>query len=296
MMTPLIFIALTVIGIVVGLLGAMLGIGGGVLIVPILVLGFRMEVHTAIAVSLVSIIATSCATATMTTGEQLVNISLGMFLETGTTIGAITGAFISVFLPFEWLVGVFIFVISISAYGMIRKSPSGKISSSKEETLKAQKRSDKAGRWGTPGALDFSSSYYDAAHKATVAYVPEKLGYGWGMSLFAGAISGIIGIGGGVIKVPTMSVLMKVPVKVATSTSNFMIGVTAVASALVFYAHGLVDLVVASALLVGVFPGSVLGFRLAYYAQRKHLRYIFAIVLGLVAVMMVAKVLNVIRY
>jgi uncharacterized protein len=295
-LTPLIFLALTVIGIVVGLFGAMLGIGGGVLIVPILVLGFRMDVHTAVAVSLVSIIATSCATATMTTGEQLVNIGLGMFLETGTTIGAITGAFISVFLPFEWLVVVFIIVISFSAYGMIRKSPSGKMSYGKKDIKTARGPSDTAGRWGTPGQLDFSSSYYDVAHKATVSYAPENLRYGWGMSLFAGAISGIIGIGGGVIKVPAMSVVMKVPVKVATSTSNFMIGVTAVASALVFYAHGLVDLVVASALLVGVFPGSVLGFRLGYYAQRKHFRYIFAVVLGLVAILMAAKVLNVIKY
>jgi hypothetical protein len=283
-MDPLTFMILLAIGAVVGILGAMLGIGGGILIVPLLTLGLNMPIHTAIAASLISVIATSCATATMTTGQELVNIGLGMFLETSTTLGAIAGAFVSLFLPFNALAIVFIAVVLLSAYGMVRKTPSG---------TPVQGKGPAKATGPSPSRLDLSSTYYDAVQKATISYTPKNLKYGWGMSFFAGLISGIIGIGGGVIKVPAMNVLMKVPVKVAAATSNFMIGVTAVASAYVFFTRGMVDVVSTSALLLGVFPGSILGFRLAYRANRVYLRYIFAIVLGVVAVLMAVKVLGI---
>jgi len=297
-MDPMTFLILIIIGVVVGMFGAMLGIGGGVLIVPLLVLGLHMQIHTAIAASLISVIATSCATATMTTGEELVNVRLGMFLETSTTLGAIAGAFVSVFLPFNALAIIFIAVILLSGLAMVRKRPSGTPTYGKRE--RDHKRGSKgpggAGQDGSAGRPALASSYYDMAQKATIAYAPTNMGYGWGMSFFAGLVSGIIGIGGGVIKVPAMNVLMKVPIKVAAATSNFMIGVTAVASAFVFYTRGLVDVIPTAALLLGVFPGSIIGFRLAFRAQRSYLRNIFAGVLALVAVLMAVKVLGLTDY
>lgn len=228
---------LVILGFVAGLLGALTGIGGGVLLTPILALHFGIPIREAIGASLVAVITTSAASSSVYLQRHTTDIRLGMTLELATAFGAAVMAYLVGYFNRSALEGLFAAFLLYSSIMILRKH--GK-SNPDEDT--------------TP-----------ALHGDIIIppYEPQRYTLGLGASLIAGALSGLLGIGGGPIKVPVMFIFMNVPLMVATATSNFMIGVTAAASAIVYYRRGDIQPQIAAPLAVGVFLGSLLGARLA---------------------------------
>lgn len=274
-MSALVLVLIFVSGLATGVLGSMLGIGGGVLIIPILIIGFSIPVHTAIAASIISVIATSSAAASVYLGNRLTNIRLGMTLEIATTTGGMVGGLTAVLLSSRMLMAIFGTALFGIAAAMWRRPA--------EETVLEEAQDE--GQLG--------SHYYDPYLKRVVRYRATRLPLGLGVSLLAGILSGLLGIGGGVIKVPTIVLGMKVPMKAAAATSNFMIGVTAVASAYIYYTHRDLDLLVAAPTAMGVFLGSLVGARSAPRIHSAILIRIFAAVLIVLAIEMILRTLGV---
>jgi uncharacterized protein len=245
-----------------GFLGALTGLGGGVVIVPLLVLGFGVDIHYAIGASLVSVIATSSGAAAAYVREGYSNIRAGMFLEIATTVGALSGASIAARVPANGLGIVFGLVLLYSAY-------------------LSSHRADRSGehlppdRWAA--ALRLDSSYPTAAgpQPYRVQHVPA----GFGLMYAAGVLSGLLGIGSGAVKVLAMDQAMRLPFKVSTTTSNFMIGVTAAASAGVYLHHGYIDPGLAMPVVLGVLIGSMQGARVLATANPRRLRIVFTLVI-----------------
>ena len=282
---PLVEILLILLAasVLAGLAGSVLGIGGGVFLIPFLTLVLGVETHVAIATSLIGVIATSSGAASVYVRDRLANLRLGMFLEIATTMGAIAGALAAVALERNVLELAFAVVALYAAAYMIRT----------RETAK-----DRAYRPGPESRasriLDLGSVYFDAEDGGVYRYRVERPGAGFGISAAAGAVSGLLGVGGGFIKVPAMNSVMRVPMKVAVATSNFMIGVTAAASAFIFYSRGFVDPALASVVVVGVFSGTNVGTRLMVRARPARLQLGFGVALACVGVAMALRALGVV--
>jgi len=256
---------LVLLGFFAGLLGALTGIGGGILLSPILALHFGIPIRQAIGTSLVAVITTSAASSSVHLQRHTTDIRLGMTLELATSFGAAVTAYLVAYFNRNWLEGIFAgFLLYSSVTILLRK---GKV---KNEELP------------DPGA----------GENAIPPYEPQRYPLGMGLSLVAGGLSGLLGIGGGPIKVPVMYVFMNVPLMVATATSNFMIGVTAAASALVYYRRGDVLVEIAAPLAVGVFLGSLLGARLAPRIQTKYVIYLLVAIMLYLAVHLVVHLLT----
>ena len=256
-------------GLVTGVLGAMVGIGGGVLLVPFLILVMHVPIHHAIGASIVAVIATSSAAASAYVRDELTNIRLGMTLELATTTGAILGSITAALLSREILSAIFAVFLFITAVSMFRRH--------EEQSAHVFTEAD-------PGPL--GATYHDPYLKKDVTYAVRRLPLGMIVSFIAGNVSGLLGIGGGVIKVPAMTLGMGVPMKAAAATSNFMIGVTAVASAYIYYAHGFVDPGVAAPVAIGVFLGALAGTRLSKKVAGGLLARVLAVVMMVLAVEM----------
>ncbi|MGD0338743.1 MAG: sulfite exporter TauE/SafE family protein [Bacteroidota bacterium] len=256
-------------GFVTGILGALFGIGGGLFLIPFLVILFHIPMHTAIATSLVAIIATSSAAASVYVERRQTNIRLGMILEITTTIGAILGGITANMISGLLLKKFFAVIIMIMGFIMLHRS---------------RKRGERQTEL-VPGAR-LNGKYLDGATGKIVEYSVRRIPMGMGISFIAGNISGLLGVGGGVIKVPAMNLFCGVPMKAATATSNFMIGVTAVASAFIYYAHGHIEPLVTSAAVIGVLIGSLLGTRIGYRITNKVITGLFALVMLLIALRM----------
>ena len=248
-------VLLVVLGFFAGLLGALTGIGGGVLLSPILALHFGIPIRQAIGTSLVAVITTSAASSSIHLQRHTTDIRLGMTLELATSFGAAVTAYLVGYFNRNALEGLFAGFLLYSAITILWRG--GKVKPEDE----------------------FSPNYVNG-ELVIPPYDPQRYPLGLGASLVAGALSGLLGIGGGPIKVPVMYIFMNVPLMVATATSNFMIGVTAAASAIVYYRRGDILVQYAAPLAVGVFLGSVLGARLA---PRIHTRYVIYL---LVAIML----------
>jgi uncharacterized protein len=258
-----------IIGAVAGLMGSMMGIGGGVLIVPVLSLFLKVPIQQAIAASAVAIIANSATAAIRYVRQGLANIRLGMTMEIMTTVGAILGGFTASVLSQEVLSGVFaVLLVVMSAYIYLKTRLKGS-------------QPDATGELGLLG-----ESFHDDYLKRDVRYRTKKLPVGLGASLVAGNLSGLLGIGGGVIQVPVMSVAMGVPMKAAAATSNFMIGITACAGAYVHYIRGMVNPTVAVPVALGVTLGAYVGSRLTSKVSGASLTVAFAIILVIFAIQM----------
>lgn len=251
-------------GMFAGTLGALLGLGGGIILVPFLTLVVGLPMHQAIATSITAVIATSTAGAAMNIQRHTVNIKLGMALETFTVAGAIAGGLTATILSGAALAKFFSVLLVIVALFM---------------GLRNRLRS------GTPlaGQRGISGSYVDEATGKTVEYTAQRLPAVMAVSFLAGNISGLLGVGGGIFKVPAMNILSRVPLKAATATSNFMIGVTAAASAFIYFAHGYINPGVTSAAILGVLAGSFLGVWLGRKIRTGVLAWIFVGVLLFVA-------------
>lgn len=239
---------LVVLGFFAGFLGALTGIGGGVLLTPILALHFGIPIRQAIGTSLVAVITTSAASSSIHLQRHTTDIRLGMTLELATSLGAAVMAYMVGYFNRNFLEGLFAAFLFYSAITILSKG--GKVKA--EESLPA----------APDGGL------------VIPPYEPQRYPLGLSASLVAGALSGLLGIGGGPIKVPVMFIFMNVPLMVATATSNFMIGVTAAASAMVYYRRGDILVDVAAPLAVGVFVGSLLGARLAPRIHNKIVVYL----------------------
>ena len=256
-----------------GFLGALTGLGGGVVIVPLLTLAFGVDLHYAIGASLVTVICTSSGAAAAYVKEGFSNVRIGLFLEIATTIGALFGAFIAAHVSSGAIAIVFGIVLMYSAVMTTRPQhhdESGGVQASALAT-KLRLNGDYPGKDGK------------------VAYNVTHVPLGFGMMFGAGTLSGLLGIGSGVVKVLAMDQAMRIPFKVSTTTSNFMIGVTAAASAGVYLSRGYIDPVIAMPVVLGVLAGSMFGAKILVKAKTKVLRRVFAIAIGAVAIEMIYK-------
>jgi uncharacterized membrane protein YfcA len=255
-----------------GLLGAVTGLGGGIVVVPMLTVLFHVDIRYAIGASLVSVIATSSGAASAYVREGYTNVRIGIFLEVATTVGALVGAALAHVVPTSALAILFGLVLLYSAYRSLR-GDSGTAAVPPPDPLGEK--------------LRLNGSYPDAPGR--VPYVVHRVRLGFGVMLFAGILSALLGIGSGVVKVLAMDRAMRLPFKVSTTTSNFMIGVTAAASAGVYLHRGYIDPSVAFPVMLGVLAGAVLGARLLASADVVWLRRIFTAVVCVLAVEMLYK-------
>jgi uncharacterized protein len=264
--TPLVF----GISAVAGCLGALTGLGGGVVVTPALTLLLGVDIRYAIGASLVSVIATSSGAAAAFVREGYSNIRIGMFLEIATTLGALLGAFLATRTPTAILSVIFGLVLVHAAWQSSRGRPSS------ETTRQPDRLAER---------LKLSGSYpsTDGPHAYQVGHVKT----GFGLMFGAGTLSGLLGIGSGALKVIAMDQAMHVPFKVSTTTSNFMIGVTAAASAGIYLNRGYIEPGLAMPVVLGVLAGSILGARQLIGAQVRVLRWIFAGVVGVMAIEMI---------
>jgi len=262
-MTTLFFVPLLWIGsLVAGLLGALTGLGGGVVIVPLLVFGFGVDIRYAMGASLISVIATSSGAAAAYVKEGYSNMRIGMFLEVATTAGALFGAYLAVRLATNKLGLIFGAVLILSAFLSFREKHE-RVSEAKADSLASRLRMDS--NYPTP--------------EGPKPYHVRNVPAGFGMMFGAGTLSGLLGIGSGAFKVLAMDQVMKIPFKVSTTTSNFMIGVTAAASAGIYLRRGFIDPGLAMPVVLGVLIGSMLGTRVLVRAKANWLRIVFSLVI-----------------
>ncbi len=258
-----------------GILGALLGLGGGIFIVPVLTIFLHVPIQYAIGASIISVIATSSGAAAAYVRDKITNIRIAMFLEMGTTTGAITGAYLSGMVNHKVLYITFAAIMLYSAVMMFHK----------RNTELPQH--DTSHPWAEK--LKLNGEYIDNALGHKVAYKTQGVPLGLGMMYVAGVLSGLLGIGNGAFKVMAMDMAMKLPMKVSTATSNFMIGVTAAASAGVYFARGEINPAIAAPVALGVLLGATTGSRIMDRVRSATLRKIFIPVLLFIAVEMFIK-------
>ncbi|HYX11754.1 MAG TPA: sulfite exporter TauE/SafE family protein [Candidatus Acidoferrum sp.] len=261
---------LLVAGAGAGLFGSLLGLGGGILIVPLLTLAFGLPLLTAVGISLICVIVTSSAAAGVFLERRVANLRLGMTLELFTACGAMAGGLVAFLLPERLLEGLFTALLVYVAITMARRRDAAQ---SKGANEPAPAAADDA----TDPATDPARAFIDRL--SGPGYRVRRLGFGVIGSVFAGVASALLGIGGGLIKVPVMHVVMGVPLRVATATSNLMIGITASASAIIYLLRGGIDPYAAAPTAIGVFIGASVGSRIASRIDLRLLRGLFVAIL-----------------
>jgi hypothetical protein len=270
-MSVLLFTVLVALGsLLAGFLGSLTGLGGGVVVVPLLALVFHVDMRYAIGASLVSVIATSSGAAAAYVREGFSNMRIGMFLEIATTIGALVGAFVATRVGTSTIAIIFGCVLLYSAYLSIRSRPANA----------ADQTQDRLAR-----ALRLDGDYPTSAGQQH--YNVHHIPLGFGLMFGAGTLSGLLGIGSGAVKVLAMDQAMHIPFKVSTTTSNFMIGVTAAASAGIYLARGYIDPGIAMPVVLGALAGSMLGARVLVSARSKYLRVVFSAVIVVLGIEMI---------
>jgi uncharacterized membrane protein YfcA len=271
------FTALVFLGsIVAGLLGALTGLGGGVVLTPLLTIMFHVDIRYAIGASLVSVIATSSGAAAAYVREGFSNVRIGMFLEVATTLGALFGAFLASRVPTRALTVIFGVVLLYSAYLSWQQSRrAGEVEPALGEA--AGRRSDQLGLSGS----------FPVGDGKVERYQSDRVAGGFCTMFGAGTLSGLLGIGSGAVKVLAMDRVMRLPFKVSTTTSNFMIGVTAAASAGIYLHRGYIDPGLAFPVMLGVLAGSLLGARYLVKARVSLLRTVFTVVILALGVEMI---------
>ena len=255
-----------------GLLGALTGLGGAVVLIPLLTLVFHVDMRYAIGASLISVIATSSGSAAAYVREGYSNVRIGMFLEVATTLGAVFGAFLATRVPTRALAVIFGVVLLYSAW------------------LSRNGKADvQAGAINNPWSdkLGMSAAYPEGARGGKISYKVDRIREGFATMFGAGTLSGLLGIGSGAVKVLAMDKIMRIPFKVSTTTSNFMIGVTAAASAGIYLSRGYVDPGLAFPVMLGVLAGSLVGAKVLAHSRVSLLRTIFAFVIGALGVEMI---------
>jgi len=278
------FALLFLVCVAAGLVGALTGLGGGVILVPVLVLAFGCDIHYAAGASLISVIATSSGSAAAYLRDGFSNMRVAMFLELATTCGAMVGAYLSGRLDSSVISVLFGLILIYSAYSAYFKrddQPHATVQDRLSKLLKLE---------GTyPDSGPDSSSSSSSSGGQLVSYYAGRVVPGFALMFLAGAISGLLGIGSGAMKVLAMDQIMGLPLKVSTTTSNLMIGVTAAASSGIYFKRGSIDPLLAAPVVLGVVAGSIAGARILPRLKTATLRKIFALVLVVVAVEMIIK-------
>lgn len=270
--------------VVAGFFGALLGVGGGIFIVPALVLGFQLPVKIAVAASLVSVIATSNAGGSSYVEQHITNLRLGMFLEVATTIGALSGSVLALYLK-EWvmllLFAALLLYMALTAYATRHK----------DDRNIARGGFALAQPDGWSRRFSLSGSYHDQALDRQVDYVVNGTGVGASVSYLAGVASGLLGVGGGVLKVGAMNRSMNVPMKAAVGTSKMMIGVTAAVGSILFYLAGLIHYFIVAPVALGTTAGATLGTLVMNRLRSLTLKWLFAALMLYLAYGMLVKAL-----
>ena len=272
-MDPGVSLGLFVAAVAASALGGMLGMASGIFIVPILTIFFHVEIHTAIGASIVSVIACSCGSAAPFLRGGLTNIRLALVLETATTLGALTGVLLVGVIPVPFLYFLFAVILVLSAQQMLaRRAAPAEIAQAAD------------GGWAA--ALRLHSSYPDRTLGRDVPYQVYRVPLGLILMYGAGLISALLGIGSGVLKIPAMDTALRLPIKVSSATSNFMIGVTAAASAGAYFMNGDIVPGIAGPIALGSVVGSVLGARILMAVSNDKIRLLFVVVLLALSVQM----------
>ena len=272
-MIPLELVALLV-ALGAGVFGAVAGIGGGIIVVPLLSVGLGVPLHNAIAVSLLGVIAVSTTASANYLNAGLVSRRIGLTLLVATTLGGIVGGFVAGLVDARVLGGLFGVVLIVVALRMLFA----------REPVEPEPVEE-------PGRLEFDATYIEPRTGREVAYRVRNFGIGSVMSVFAGVSSGLLGVGGGIVNVPTMNSLMGIPIRVATTTSTYMLGATAVASAVLYFSRGEIDPTLAGAVVVGSVVGGRIGARLQHRLPQRALVLIFVGVAAFFAFQMLLKAL-----
>ena len=252
-----------IVAAVAAILGSMLGLGGGVFLVPILTLFFGIDAKLAVGASAIVVVTNSVVGSTNHLRSRFTNLRLAMLLQISTALGAIAGALFGVVADPRIIYAVFGGVLVYAAVSMVAR----------------RQRAVSAPPAGTPDPLELGAAFHDPAIRGEVSYIPTRAAGGMGVGLGAGIISGMLGVGGGVVMVPAMNLLMGVPVKAAVGTSSFMVGITSVATAFVYYSRGKIDPTLVVPSVIGVFLGGQLGSRLTRHIRAQRLAVIFALIL-----------------
>lgn len=274
-MDPIILMGLLIMGSGAGILGALFGLGGGIIFVPLLMLIFGLAPAEAVAISLIGIIAGSMGASTVFVDKGLSNVKLGLLLEITTAAGAVIGAILATYLEDWILVGVFSVIVVYSGIRMI---------------LNPERITEPAE--GSDSPLCFE--YKDESAGESVRYQVENVKGGMAVCTFAGMISSMSGVGGGAIKVPLMNLYMHMPIKAASATSSYMIGITAFSGAMTYFLAGQVLLEYAAGVAIGAFIGSLAGTMLARRINARHLRKYFSVVMFFMAALVILQTIGVI--
>ncbi len=272
-MTVLVFTLVVLIGsFLAGLVGSLTGLGGGVIIIPLLTLGLGVDIHYAIGASIISVIATSSGSAAAYVKEGITNVRIGMFLEVATTLSAIFGVLIATYINANSIMVIFGLILLFSAYMMIKK----KIAQSNQIKTSV-----------LANYFKLNGSY--PTEDGVKTYAVHNVIGGFAMMFVAGTLSGLLGIGSGALKVIGMDNIMKIPFKVSTTTSNFMIGVTAAASALIYLHKGQINPAIAMPVSLGVVLGATIGAKILIKSKTSRLKVVFAIIVTFLALQMIYK-------
>jgi len=269
-MTPEAELGIFAVSVVAGLIGALAGVGGGILVIPVLTFGFGVDIRLAVGASIISVIATSSGAAAAYVRDRMTDMRVGMFLELATTTGAVCGALLAAVVAPAFLYVLLGVVLLFSAAMQVTRLG--------EETPPTGPTSALAAR------LRLESSYPDRKLGREVPYSARRVPLGFALMWIAGVVSGLLGIGSGVLKVLAMDGAMRLPMKVSSATSNFMIGVTAAASAGIYLSRGDVDPRIAAPVALGVLAGALVGARLLQHISNRAVRLIFLPVLVVVGI------------
>ena len=261
------FFTMLLVGLFAGVLGSLLGLGGGIVITPVLTLGFGLDIKYAVGASIMAVLATSSGSAIAYLRDDLLNLRIAMFLEIFTTLGAMLGAVLSLFIGGKVLFLLYGALMIFQAYNMYQK-----IRDQHQDHGQVE-----ADSWAEK--LNLRGSYYDKGLGKMVDYEVTHVAGGSLVMFFAGLASALLGIGAGAFKVLAMDTVMKMPLKVSSATSNFMMGVTGAASAIFYLLSGQIDPVLVTPICLGVVLGAMLGSRLMPYIPVKVLRIVFLLVL-----------------
>lgn len=270
-MTVLLFTVLVLLGsICAGIIGSLSGLGGGIVVIPMLTILLGVDIHYAIGAALVSVIATSSGSAAAYVKEGIVNMRLGMFLEVATTSGAVIGALISTAAPSSYIAVLFGMALIFSAGNSLRKKEESVVKDSSKFAVALKLPSD-----------------YPVNKNEKVNYGTKNVLGGFGMMGLAGMLSGMLGIGSGAFKVIAMDTIMKIPFKVSTTTSNFMMGVTALASCVIYIQKGYIIPDICLPVMIGVLLGAIIGSKILMSTDTKKLRKVFAFIIFFLAFNMI---------
>lgn len=273
-MDPIILTALILVGLGAGVLGALFGLGGGIIFVPVLMLVFGLAPTEAVAISLIGIVAGSVGASTVFVDRGLSNVRLGLLLEITTAAGAIVGAIVATYLEAWVLMVLFAIIVYVSGYRMLRNP---------EKIVQPSE--------GSGGRFDFR--YSDEATGESVDYQVQNVKGGMALCTVAGMISSMTGVGGGMVKVPLMNIYMHVPMKAASATSSYMIGITAFSGAMTYFLGGQVLLTYAAGIAIGAFLGSLAGTAITRKVNAKHLRKYFSVVVFVMATLVLLQAVGI---